>query len=517
VTHRVEIIGGGPAGAFTARLLARRHPGWRVRLFERLPPDDTFGFGVGLTHGLVRSLKRADPEVAERLQAASHPFASMRFEVPRGIIRFGQSHSGAIRRARLLRVLLDSAEEAGAEVVIGRSAAVGEIAGDADLIVGADGLSSEVRAEYAAAFGPATKSGRGAFIWCAAEVELDGTVFIPAETEHGTFVAHSYPYDRGVSTFVIEASQRTVERAGFIGRAWASGGESDEAALEYLSRAFRPLLQGARFRGNRSRWTHFTTLTCRQWHTGNVVLLGDAAATVHPSLGSGTKVALESAIALAEAIDAVGDGPLAAALPVFERNRRPSVERLQDSATRSQLWWESFTARGDIAPARLAVAYLTRAGVVSLADVAATMPDLARQACADYAGVTLGEVPADDIIGWVLDRPIEAGGVRFPRRLLTGTPHPGEAARVEVTFHDAWGEEGDGYLEQAREHVRAGRRLIWLDGGKSRLAVLDRLTIAERLRMELPVCVGVTVHRSHVDLAAAGLVAGRTDLAWLHD
>lgn len=254
MTRRVEIIGGGPAGAFTARLLALRHPDWRVRLFERLPPDDTFGFGVGLTHGLVRGVQDADPAVTSRLLAAAHSFRSMRFEVPQGTVEFGQSHHGAIRRAELLRILLDSAAEAGAEVVIGRSVTVDELSADADLVVGADGLSSEVRAKFADEFGAETRQGRGAFIWCGAEVELDGTVFTPAETEAGTFVAHAYPYDRGLSTLVIEASQESVERAGFTGRTWVSDGESDDEALAYLSDAFSGLLKGRKLFGNRSRW-----------------------------------------------------------------------------------------------------------------------------------------------------------------------------------------------------------------------------------------------------------------------
>lgn len=257
---------------------------------------------------------------------------------------------------------------------------------------------------------------------------------------------------------------------------------------------------------------HFTTLTCRRWHTGNVVLLGDAAATVHPSLGSGTKVALESAITLADAIDETGDAPLSAALPVFERNRRPQVERLQDSARRSQLWWESFTTRGDLSPSRLAVAYLSRAGVVSLADLVTSMPELASQASADYAGVAAEQVRLDDITGWVLDNPIDADGVRFPRRMVDDTP--ANVATIEIECGDAWGAQADQYVERACAHVDAGARLIRLTGGDTRPAVLDRLAVAERLRRAVPVAVGVTIDDRHADLAAAGLVSGRIDLVF---
>jgi anthraniloyl-CoA monooxygenase len=510
MTRRVEIIGGGPAGAFTARLLAMRHPDWRVRLLERLPPDDTFGFGIGLTHGLVRSVRDTDPEVTSRLLAAAHPFGSMRFEVPQGTAEVRGSHHGGIRRSKLLRILLDSAAEAGAEVVIGRSVTVDQLSG-ADLVVGADGLSSAIRTKFAGELGPEATLGRGAFIWCGAEVELDGTVFTPVETEAGTFVAHAYPYATGLSTCVIEASQETLQRAGFTRREWSSEGESDDAALAYLSDAFSDLLKGARLFGNRSRWGHFTTMTCSRWHTGNVVLLGDAVATVHPSLGSGTKVALESAIALADALDENGDAPLHAALPVFERNRRPKVERLQDAAQRSQLWWESFTERAELSPSRLAVAYLSRAGVVSLADMVTAMPELTSQASADYAGVAPGQVSLPDITDWVLNNPIETDGVRFHQRIVAASA---DVATIEIESGDAWGDQADQYVEQARAHVRAGARLIRLSGGYSRPAVLDRLAVAERLRRELRVAVGVTIDGRHADLAAVGLVAGRTDLVF---
>jgi anthraniloyl-CoA monooxygenase len=337
---------------------------------------------------------------------------------------------------------------------------------------------------------------------------------MPAETEAGTFVAHCYPYDRGVATLVIEASQQTLDRAGFTDRAFAAARESDDQALAYLSRAFSPLLQGAPLLGNRSRWTHFTTLRCSRWHCGKAVLLGDAVATVHPSLGSGTKVAMEGAIALANAIDACGDEPITAALPVFERTWRPKVERLQDAALRSQLWWESFATRSGIPPARLAVAYLSRAGALSLTDLAATMPELARQACAEYGGAAPSNVRAGELTRWVLDTPFEAGSVRFARRLMDGSAHAGEVGRVDVDCQDPWGAKADAYVERARDHVRAGASLIRLDGGHGRAAALDRLAIAERIRQEVPACVGITVDSQDIDLAATGLVAGRADLVW---
>lgn len=516
MTRRVHIIGGGPGGAFAARLLALRHPDWQVRLFEQFPPDDTFGFGVGLTHGLVRSLRAADPQVLDRLMADTFSFGPARFVLPQGCVGFGQFHSGAIRRSTLLRILLDSASEAGAEIVIGEAVGIDEVGAGADLVIAADGLSSPTRTKFEAAFEPKIELGRGAFIWCGGEVELDATVFMPVTTPDGTFVAHAYSYAPGRSAIVIEASQETVDRAGFDQHIRSSGSKSDEAALQYLTEAFALLLQGGKIFGNRSCFGHFNILTCKRWHHDNVVLLGDAAATVHPSLGSGTKVAMESAVALADALDEVGAGePLSVALPRFEAIRRPKIERLQDAALRSLQWWESFPTRIDMPPSIVAVAYLSRAGVVSLADMAVAEPELTRQAVADFAGVEPHQVALDDVTEWVLNSPLDLFGGRFSRRVVDlADPAAAGVCEIRVDCGDAWGPKADDYVGQAQGMAQRGARLLRLGGANTRSAVLDRLAVAERIRREVPLAVGVTLDQQYLELAAAGLVSGRIDLVW---
>lgn len=514
----VDIIGGGPAGAFTARLTALRHPDWTVRLFERLPPDDTFGFGVGLTRALLRAVHHADPTVHDRLLAATFPFSSANFSLANGTISFGQFHSGAIRRSELLRILLDSAAEAGAQVHVGSVADVDDLRGDADIVVGADGLSSSTRERFAEHLGVQTTQGRGAFFWCAADVELDGTVFHPVETPDGVFVAHAYPYAPGVSTFVIEAGRDTLDRAGFTNQVWESDSASDEDALEHLSRAFVKLLGGARFFGNRSRWTHFTTLECQRWSHENVILIGDAVATVHPSLGSGTKVALESAIVLADHFDTLQDRSIPQALQDFTRVRHPAVSRLQDRAKRSQLWWESFPARMHLSPARLAIAYLSRAGVVSLDSLAQSEPALAAEAISDFAGVPTTAIPEGNLSQWVLDLPFADDTLSVADRRINaldlGTDRGG-VATIEVTSGDAWGPDGDRYLQLATEKRQAGARVVTLAGGSSRADVMDRLAVAERIRTETQSPVAIQVRNDQLGIVADGIVAGRADLVQL--
>jgi anthraniloyl-CoA monooxygenase len=511
----VKIIGGGPAGAFTARLAALRHPDWTVEVFETLPPNDTFGFGVGLTRALLRAVQVADPVIFDRLMAATFPFSSASFSLPQGTTEFGQFHSGAIRRSELLRILLESAAEAGADVKIGQSVHVDDLMEEAEIVVGADGLSSSTRARFAPQLGVHQSNGRGAFIWCAADADLDGTVFHPVQTSAGTFVAHAYPYAPGLSTFVIEASVDTLERAGFVNRTWESESASDDEALDYLSDAFDALLKGGRFFGNRSRWTHFTTLACDRWSYRNVVLLGDAVATVHPSLGSGTKVALESAIALIDYLDTAEGQPVSDALAGFSRSRRPSVARLQERAARSQLWWESFPERVNLSPSRVALAYLSRAGVVSLDSLAKTDPLLAANAIADFADIPVDEVPDSHLTDWVLNLPLNTEAIKLEdRRLPTRSAgdEPTGIATIEVTSGDAWGPHGEDYLDLARDHLQLGATVIALHGGDTRSDVMDRLAVAERIRGETGSVVAVRARRDHQDIVADGIVAGRTDL-----
>lgn len=509
--RRVHVLGGGPAGLFVARLLALRHPDWLVALHERNPPEETFGFGVGLTGGLLKALRQADPALYREITEAAYTFSSSGFRLPQGEASLGRFHSGAISRARLLRILLEGATGAGVRVE-SHSCDVADLLDDADLVIAADGAASATRSRYQEEFGAEVTPGRGRFIWCGAEVPLDGGVFIPVKTQDGLFVAHAYPYGEKRSTFVIEASAETVSRAGFGDRQFSSEGESDDAGLEYLSKAFSEQLGGGSFSGNRSRWGWFNTVRCARWHHGKVVLLGDAAATAHPSLGSGTKIAMESAIALADALTSpeVEGEPVEVALERFTQVRRPQVERLQQRATRSQLWWESFETRQYLSPARMAMAYLSRAGAVSLDDVLVSDRELAAQVLAEFAGVEPGEVPDSGVTDWVLERPVSTPHHQYPRR-LHDSPGP-TTATVRVEGGDAWGPDGAELIEQAREFVRRGVAVIRLTGEDSQGALLDRLAVGERIRAELPVLVDVAAGPRYLRHAVDGVVAGRTDL-----
>lgn len=501
--RRISVIGGGPAGLFAARLLALDHPDWSVTLHERLPPDDTFGFGVGLTRGLLKALQGADEPLYEAVSAAAFPFAGAAFHLPAGTVELSQFHTGAIGRAKLLRILAEHAQDAGVDVRVGATATIDDLHGDADLVIAADGVSSPTRLQLADELGAFDQEGRGLFIWCGGETALEGAAFVPVQTGAGLFVAHAYPYAPGGSTFVIETDKATLERAGCRQASFAEEAASDERALRYLSDAFSDLLDGGALVGNKSRWMHFRTVACERWHHENVVLLGDAKATAHPSLGSGTKLALEDAIALATALRECGGKAPASCLEVFERERRPDVAMIQDRAHRSQLWWESFGSRLHLSPARVAVAYLSRSGAVSLDQLAASAPDLAARAVAEWAEIAPDEVPGGDLTEWILGRD----------RLLDAATNGDVAPILEVDLGDPWGGGGDDLLLRARALADSGAKLVQLAGDSSRGGLLDRLALGERIRNEVGLPVAVVTGADQLADVADGIVAGRTDVA----
>ncbi len=474
--NRVAVLGGGPGGLYAARLLKLAHPACEVDVYEQGTAATTFGFGVGLAPGTQRNLYAADADsLTAILDRSRHHDMSLRVgdavaEMPNDSLR-------AIARSTLLEVLQAHARAAGVRLHLGARVDIDHL--DADLVVAADGISSATRDRWADNFGVHVDVGEALYLWCGSDFAVPSALFMPVETEAGTFVTHAYPYAADRSTFLIETDEATWRAAGFEATTHAlSDGApdaSDQIALDYLTAAFAEPLEGHRLIGNRTRWMRFRTIRCDRWSHGNVVLLGDAAHTAHYSIGSGTKLAMEDAIALVAAIDAADNVP--DALAAYEAARRPAVEHLQEVAERSRRWWDTFPDRLDVPVNRLLVAYMTRAGKVSLTRFADSTPSVVRDALAEFAGGPVPDDVLDDIEKFVLSRPGSRGGVEFDDRV---SPLP------------------------AGSTVR-------LDGPADRDALLDRLDHAERVRQQEPLPVTVVGPEEHLDDLVAGLVAGRTD------
>ncbi|MCR5979073.1 oxidoreductase [Gordonia jinghuaiqii] len=506
---RIAVLGGGPGGLYAARLLKRSYPTAEVTVYEQGSPDTTFGFGVGLASRTQRNLRDADPASLDAIVAVSHPH-EMSMKVGGVVARLSHGELLAIARTTLLDVLQHHAAAAGVRLEFDCRATVADL--DADLIIAADGVNSATRAAFADAFQPHITTGEGLYLWCGTDFALPSAIFTPVSTQHGTFVAHAYPYAPDRSTFLIETDEKTWRAAGFdLSTELTAPADSDEKALDYLQEAFADTLEGHRLIGNRTRWLRFRTVTCERWHVGNVVLLGDAAHTAHYSIGSGTKLAMEDAIALDRAVSDAST--LEEALSAYEAARRPGVEYLQSIAARSEQWWESFPERSDIPVDQLMIAYMTRAGKVGLERFMSSAPEVAKRGLADYAGVESADVPDTDVARWALERPVTRRGRTFAGRVAPEALRraPGTVV-VDVDLISAWGEDADRLVADA-----SGCSVLWLTGAGDRDSVLTRLDLGERARRETGAVVVVEAPRTAHDDLVAGLVSLRTDLVYIAD
>jgi len=503
---RIEVIGGGPGGAFAARLLKLARPSAEVTLYDRLPPEDTFGFGVGLSVSTQRSLSRSDPETFALIADASHSGHGFELHSAGGYERIAGNGQVAVARAKLLQILYRQAEQAGVKIVVGSP--VDAFGRDADLVVAADGVNSATRASGADVFGARESVGRQKYIWCGADTALPNALFGPAESDFGVLTTHAYPYAFDRSTFLVETDEHTWRAAGFDRDiSHLQRGESDEAAREFLEEVFKEHLDGAKLLGNNSRWTQFRTVRCDRWHHGNVVLLGDAAHTAHYSVGSGTKLAMEDAIALTASLD--GDpANLDDAFTAYRAAREPGVAQLQYLAHRSELWWESYVDRmRGLSPAQMVVSFFSRAGNVSLQTLREREPEVVNRALIDYGC----EVPSDDPVSWTISQPLDHGTTTLPSR-RTDDAHV-SLVSLHCDLDDPRSPEALDFVDSATAAAQTTRADgIELLGPSDAHAVRRRLDIAEQIKFRSSILTAVRAPEAlRADLAAA-LIAGRTDL-----
>lgn len=505
MNRTVEIIGGGPAGLYFARLIKRAEPTSQVIVHERLDDDQrTFGFGVGLTESTMRNLAAADAETAERVRQASYAGHDLELRCDRGAVTLHGARNLAIGRGILLDILADAARDVGVEYRTGSKMDAAH--SEADVIVAADGVRSPTRAKLSSELGVSAELGAGRFVWCGADFAVDSAFFSSVSAPEGLFVAHAYPYAKDRSTFLIEVDQQTWQTAGLAAFDQATPlGETDTQSVALLERVFTAELGGRSLLTNRTRWDRFTTLALDRWSTGNTVLLGDAAHTAHYTLGSGTKLALEDAIALASALS--GEGSVEAAFSAYEVARRPGVERFKTLAGRSQRWWESYRARAHWEPESLALSYMTRSGNLGIADYAKEQPEAVRHALS-----WLGRpVPSDaeQLAEWTLSQPLSHPQVTLPQREVTWAALASSAIEnVEWSHADPWGEQAD--LTVSRIAARSDAAVV-VDGDGSPNHIGARLDLAERLRIETDRAVGLVLPATARETAASAIGAGRAD------
>jgi 2-polyprenyl-6-methoxyphenol hydroxylase-like FAD-dependent oxidoreductase len=358
---KVASVGGGPAGLFLAILLKCSDPAHEVVVYERNAPDATFGFGVVFSANTMRFIGEADPQTLARIVEESVQWTDIEVRFRGERIRAAGNDFAAIARKRLLLVLQERARELGVDLRFETEARVDELNGF-DVVLGADGVNSATRDARAATVAPSVELGRAKYIWFATPQPFDALTMAFEDNQHGHFGLHAYPFEPGTSTFIVETDEGSWRNAGLdatADRAFAPG-ESDELALKYCERLFADHLGGHGLLTNNSKWLQFPTVTCGRWTDESVVLMGDAVHTAHFSVGSGTKMAMEDSIALAQALTEADAHDPVPALAAYERARRPRVEHIQRVAAPSQVWWERFRHQATFGPQRFAFHFLTR-------------------------------------------------------------------------------------------------------------------------------------------------------------
>ncbi|HVF27340.1 MAG TPA: FAD-dependent monooxygenase [Pyrinomonadaceae bacterium] len=349
---KINIIGGGPAGLYFALLMKKHDPRHEITVAERNAPGDTFGWGVVFSDKTLSYIQSTDEESYQRITESFETWDNVDV-VHRGqkITVRGNKFSG-IARINLLNILQGRCEEVGVQLHFRRNISdVDDLIENSDLVVGADGVNSEVRQRFSEFFQPDLSAGRNKYIWYGTRQLFHGLTLTFRETEAGVFAAHSYKFDKQTSTFIVECDQGTWDEAGF---ARVDGAET----REFLAGVFREDLAGHGLLSNNSRWINFLLVKNAKWHHRNVALLGDALHTAHFSIGSGTKLALEDSIALYQCFAAGRD--VEAALSEFERVRKPVIEAYQQAAQESLVWFEQAKDYMHLNPYDFAYRLMTR-------------------------------------------------------------------------------------------------------------------------------------------------------------
>jgi anthraniloyl-CoA monooxygenase len=359
---RIAVIGGGPAGLYFAIQSRLRNPSEPVTVWERNRRGDTFGWGVVFSDGTLGGFREADPATYQQITRRFVHWDDIDVHYRGHVIRSGGHGFCGIARQALLDILTERALELGAEVRFGDETDLESVRAGARLVVAADGLNSAVRAQYEEHFRPDIDMRRCRYVWLGTRKPFDAFTFYFEETANGWYQAHCYPFAEGWSTFIVECTEETWRADGIEAMDTADG-------IAFCERLFAKYLDGHglvtnanHLRGS-AAWLSFPRINCQTWHQDNIVLLGDASATAHFSVGSGTKLAMESAISLARHVHAGRDLP--SALAAYEDERRIEVLRLQNAARNSTEWFEQVALKANLEPEQFNYSLITRSQRVS--------------------------------------------------------------------------------------------------------------------------------------------------------
>jgi len=351
---KIAVVGGGPGGLYFALLTKKAKPNWQIEVHEQNRADDTFGFGVVFSDETLEEFLSRDPQSYARISEAFAYWDDIIVRYKGREMRCAGNGFAGCSRLALLQILHRRCEDVGVKVHF--EAPVSELSrfADCDVIVGADGINSRIREAYAAHFKPSLELKTNKYAWLGSTRPLDGFTFFFKQTEHGLICAHTYQYEPGRSTWVMEMSPQAWVGLGFDGL-------DEDASARRLEKIFAAELDGHNLITNRSLWRNFPRVFCENWWHKNIVLLGDAKATAHFSIGSGTKLAMECAIALSDALVEHGERSVEAAFRAYDEARRTEVQVTQHNADVSLAWFEHMERSNDMKPMQFAMVVMSRA------------------------------------------------------------------------------------------------------------------------------------------------------------
>jgi anthraniloyl-CoA monooxygenase len=418
---RIAVVGGGPGGLYFAALAQRLDPRHEITVWERNAPDDTFGFGVVFSDETLGGIEHADPAIHASMEREFARWDDIDVHYRGAVITSGGHGFAAMSRRRLLGILQDRCAELGVYVHFRTEAPpIETLAADHELVVASDGANSPIRRRYADAFRPDLEQRRCRYMWLGTDKVFDAFTFEIEQTPYGVMQVHGYPYDERGSTFIVEMHDDVWRAAGFDATEGIvfEPGQNDEESVKKIRELFAHVLDGHELMANNSRWLRFATIRNGRWRHRNMVLLGDAAHTAHFSIGSGTKLAMEDALALAASLHEHDD--VSAALAAYEDERRPVVESTQRAAQASLEWFENLGLYTHQEPMRFAFNILTRSRRVTYDNLRLRDPEFVDAADAWFADheVRRGMAPPPPQARPPMFQPFRLRGLQLKNRVV---------------------------------------------------------------------------------------------------